>query len=128
MITFDKVEEALPEARGIAFDTCHKIYVLMDDTQFNLMKTYEYEKLISADDMSADDMLETIKAWFEESCMLRFVSGVETVEGDANNGFFELIAQGESDEDECADCGMGEYDCSCYDEDEDDEEDEEETN
>jgi len=28
-----KVEVAVEMAKGIAFDTCHKIYVLMDDGQ-----------------------------------------------------------------------------------------------
>jgi hypothetical protein len=123
MITFDKVEEALQTARGIGFDNCHKIYVLMDNHQMDLMKEYGYETLVSADEMSADEMLVTVKAWFEDSCGLRFVSAVETVAGDANEGFTSLIAQGESDEEVCAWCGQDESDCSC-DEDESDEEDE----
>lgn len=100
MISFDEVEEFLPEARGIAFDGCHKIYVLMDDAQMEKMKGYGYEKLVSADMLTDDELLVTIKEWYAESCMLRFVSAVETVEGDANEGFTDLIAQGESDDDD----------------------------
>jgi len=125
MITFDKVEDAIHDARGIAFDTCHKIYVLMDDHQMDLMKQYGYEALISADEMSADEMLTTVKKWFDDSCALRFVSAVRTIDGDANDGFMSLIAQGESDEDECEDCGQYESECSCYDDEYEDEEDEE---
>ena len=126
MITFEKVEESLKNARGIAFDNCHKIYVLMDDEQMVEMREYDYDPLISADDMAADEMLATIKKWFDESCALRFVSAVRTVKGNPNEGFTTLIAQGESDEDEseCEDCGMGDYNCVCFDEDESDDDDE----
>jgi len=122
MANFDKVEEVIHEARGIAFDTCHKIYVLMDEEQMALMRTYEYDPLISADEMSADEMLETIKRWFDESCGLRFVSAVSTHPTDPNLGFRDLIAQGEFDE--CEDCGEAGCAGVCNDyEDEDEDED-----
>jgi len=38
-----KVEVAVEMAKGIAFDTCHKIYVLMDDGQMAQMKEYGYD-------------------------------------------------------------------------------------
>ena len=122
MANYDKVEEVIGDARGIAFDTCHKIYVLMDDEQVALMRTYEYDPLITADEMSPDQMLETVKGWYEESCGLRFISAVSTHPTDPNLGFTDLIAQGEGDE-PCEDCG---YDgcsgaCNDYDEPEDDE-------
>jgi hypothetical protein len=103
MANFDKVEEVIGEARGIAWDTCHKIYVLMDDEQMALMATYGYDPLISADEMSADKMLETIKEWFDESCGLRFVDAVHTNPKDPNEGFITLI--GQFDDEECEDCG-----------------------
>jgi hypothetical protein len=134
MANFDKVEEVIGEARGIAWDTCHKIYVLMDDEQMALMKTYGYDPLISADEMSADEMLETLKKWFDESCGLRFINAVRTNPDDPNEGFTDLIGQFEN-EDECEECGaeLGNYDkvwyeggyyclgCQPEDEDEDDE-------
>ena len=123
MANFDKVEEVIHEARGIAFDTCHKIYVLMDDEQMALMKTYEYDPLISADEMSADKMLETIKKWYDESCGLRFISAVHTHPEDPNKGFIDLISQFEDEE--CDDCGESGCAGVCNDyEDEEDEEDE----
>lgn len=125
MATFEKVEEVLGDARGIAWDTCHKIYVLMDDEQMSLMETYGYDPLISADDTTPAEMLETIKGWYEESCGLRFVDAVATNHENPNAGFTTLIGQFE-DEDECEDCG--ELGCAgvCNDyEDEDDYEDEE---
>lgn len=111
MIDWDLVEERISEAKGIAFDTCHKIYVLMDDAQMAQMKEYEYDPLISADEMSAEEMLSTVKHWYAESCMLRFVEAVSTTpEGiDPNEGFEVLIEQGARETDECYECG--EEDC-----------------
>jgi hypothetical protein len=95
-----KVEVAVEMARGIAFDTCHKIYVLMDDGQMAQMKEYGYDPLLSADDFTPNEMLETIRVWYAQSCMLRFVSGVRTVAGDPNEGFIDLIPQCSDDDDE----------------------------
>lgn len=129
MIDFTEVEMWLPEAKGVAWDTCHKIYLLMDDQQVEAMRGYGYgdendpDSLITKEQMNADQMLTTIKKWFDESCFLRFVEAVESVpEGqDPNLGFTTLIAQGEADE--CEDCGERGCKgvCADYDEPEDEE-------
>ena len=124
MANFDKVEEVIGEARGIAWDTCHKIYVLMDDEQMALMKTYGYDPLISADEMSADEMLATVKDWFEQSCGLRFVDSVRTNHDDPNLGFVTLIGQFE--EEDCEDCGESGCAGVCNDFDYEDDEEEDE--
>jgi hypothetical protein len=93
-----KVEVAVEMARGIAFDECHKIYVLMDDEQVEQMRGYGYDPLITSDEMKPSEMLATIKRWFTDSCGLRFVSGVRSVAGDPNDGFISLIPQGFSGE------------------------------
>jgi len=111
MPDFYDVSVAIAEARGIAFDTCHKIYVLMDDKQVEKMREYGYgdendpDSLITKDQMNSQAMLNTVKKWYENSCNLRFVQAVETVpEGkDPNEGFTDLIEQGH--EDNCDDCG-----------------------
>ena len=95
-----KVEVAVELAKGIAFDTCHKIYVLMDDDQMALMKGYGYDPLIAADTTTPEQMLTTIRKWYNDSCGLRFVSGVRSVDGDPNEGFIDLIPQGLDDDDE----------------------------
>lgn len=92
-----KVEVAAEMAKGIAFDTCHKIYVLMDDAQMAQMKEYGYDPLISSDDLTPKEMLSTLKDWYSQSCMLRFISAVRTVDGDPNDGFIDLIPQGADD-------------------------------
>ena len=91
---WDKVESALGGAKGIAFDTCHKIYVLMDDEQMAQMKEYGYDPLISAEDSTPDEMLSTLMEWFENSCGLRFIHAVSTNHEDPNAGFVDLIPQG----------------------------------
>lgn len=95
-----KVEVAVEMAKGIAFDECHKIYVLMDDAQMEQMKEYGYDPLLSSDDLTPAEMLETIRKWYAESCMLRFVDAVRTVQGDPNEGFLTLIPQCADSEDE----------------------------
>jgi hypothetical protein len=92
------VESALCDARGIAFDGCHKIYILMDEDQMDKMRGYGYDPLISASDMNEYDMFELVQEWYEESCGLRFVHAVHTVDGDPNEGFLNLIPQGFDDE------------------------------
>jgi hypothetical protein len=101
MIDFFETEMALKDAKGIAFDGCHKIYVLMDNEQVAKMTTYGYgddegSYLLTADKMSKAEMLETLEGWFAESCSLRFIHGVSSVpEGtDPNEGFTSLIEQG----------------------------------
>jgi hypothetical protein len=110
MIDFTDVEIILPHAKGIAFDGCHKIYVLMDKEQVEKMRGYGYgddegSYLLTADKMSKREIADTIENWFAESCSLRFVQAVSSVpEGtDPNEGFSTLIEQGadwRDDEDE----------------------------
>lgn len=99
---WDDVEQALLDgAKGIAFDNCHKIYVLMDDEQMDQMKEYEYDPLISAEGHTTDELLSTLMEWYENSCMLRFIQSVRTNHVDPNAGFGDLIPQGaEWDEDD----------------------------
>ena len=117
MINWDNVYDKMEDAKAIAFDTCHKIYVLMDDEQIAKMREYGYDPLYTKDEMSAGEMYETIKHWYAESCGLKFVEAVSTVEGDPNDGFETLIGQGESETDECYECGFESCDGECLDED-----------
>ena len=99
MIDFTDVEIVLPHAKGIAFDGCHKIYVLMDNEQVEKMTGYGYgddegSYLLTADKMSKAEMLDTLERWFADSCGLRFINAVSTVDGDPNEGFTDLIPQG----------------------------------
>jgi hypothetical protein len=94
----DLIREKLGEAKAIAWDTCHKIYILMDSEQVELMRGYGYDPLITADQMSADEMFEVVEDWYESSCSLRFIEAVSTNDIDPNAGFETLSPQFEDQE------------------------------
>jgi hypothetical protein len=115
-----KIEEYTSIARGIAWDTCHKIYILLDDEQMRLMKDYGYDPLISHWEMNSADMAAKVMEWYEDSCGLRFVSAVETNREDPNDGFITIIGQFADEEETCRQCGaededVDEYEGMCYD-------------
>jgi hypothetical protein len=96
---WDDVEQVLLDgAKGIAFDGCHKIYVLMDDEQMAEMREFGYDPLIPAEGHTPEELLETIRDWYEDSCSLRFVQAVHTNHEDPNAGFVSLIEQGADDD------------------------------
>ncbi len=99
MNNLELIKERVSEAKAIAWDTCHKIYVLMDDEQVNVMRGYGYDPLITKEEMTTDEMVKTLEDWFRESCALRFIEAVSTNHENPNAGFESLIDQGE-DEDE----------------------------
>jgi hypothetical protein len=127
MLDWDLVSDRIDEAKAIAWDTCHKIYLLMDDAQVEKMREYEYDPLITYNEMTNSEMFDTVKKWYEESCGLRFIEAVSTMpEGeDANLGFETLVGQFEDEE--CEDCGEEGCQgvCNDYDDEEDEDEDEE---
>lgn len=72
----DKLKDYTPYCDSIAWDGCHKIYILMDSDQTDKMKGYGYTYLITR--KSGADLDGTIEAWYRESCPLRFVQVVAT--------------------------------------------------
>ena len=94
------LNDFMQNAKGIAWDTCHKIYVLMDDAQVEKMRGYEYDPLITSDELDGDQMADKVMEWYRQSCGLRFIEAVETNLADPNDGFFSLIPQGADWEDE----------------------------
>lgn len=97
MNTTDTIHDVLADAKALAWDGCHKIYVLMDDEQVTLMQGYGYgsgpgeSELVLVTD--PDAALDTLREWWDASCGLRFINTVRTVKGDPNKGFGDLIAQ-----------------------------------
>jgi hypothetical protein len=124
---WSEVEAELSEAKGISFDGCHKIYILMDDQQVKQSAEWGYGKDGSflVTDLDADEMLALIKIWYNDSCGLKFVQSVTTVDGLTPESVFDsIIPQGYEDEfcDLCGEIGA-DYDGTCDDcrEDEQDE-------
>jgi len=126
MIDWDEVGYAVEDAKGIAFDTCHKIYVLMDEEQVEQMREYEYDLIITSEEQTPSQMLDTLREWFEKSCPLKFIQAVETNHADPNAGFTTLVEQGAKDYEECEDCDDPTCRGVCFDYDEEDEDEEEE--
>lgn len=93
------LKDALRTAKGIAWDGCHKIYVLMDETEYQLTKSYGYDqgdsrlKRVTNTPAGIQTAYETVKSWFDDSCGLRFINAVKTVHGDPNKGFSNIVAQ-----------------------------------
>lgn len=84
------VEDYLNDCKGIAFDTCHKIYILMDDEQMALTAGYGYDPLIYANTTTPDEMLNILIDWYDSSCPLRFIDAVSSTDG-----FLSVVEQGE---------------------------------
>mgnify|MGYP000739741159 CR=1 FL=1 len=95
---FELVQERVVDAKAIAWDSCHKIYLLMDDEQVELMRQYGYEYLITKDEATSEQMFETLNEWFEDSCDLRFIDAVTTNKDNPNAGFETLIGQFDFDD------------------------------
>ena len=94
----DLVYDRVGSAKGIAWDTCHKIYILMDSEQVDLMKGYGYDPLITTDQMSADEMFLLVEDWYDSSCSLRFIDAVSTNHINPNAGFETLVSQFDEEE------------------------------
>jgi hypothetical protein len=94
----DLIYDRVNDCKGIAWDTCHKIYILMDSEQVELMREYGYDPLITADQMSADEMFGLVQEWYEDSCSLRFIDAVSTNHINPNAGFETLSPQFEDQE------------------------------
>ena len=99
-MSFDLVRERIPEAKAIAWDTCHKIYLLLDDEQVEVMRGYGYDPLITSEEATPDEMMRILEAWYDDSCSLRFINAVRTNHENPNAGFEQLIEQFEGQEDE----------------------------
>jgi hypothetical protein len=100
MINADLIKGRISEAEAIAWDNCHKIYILMDSEQVELMRGYGYDPIITNEEMNPDDMLDEVKKWYEGSCSLRFIQAVSTNDMNPNLGFESLVSQFEDYEQE----------------------------
>ena len=85
-----KLRETVANADSIAWDTCHKIYVAMDERTTDSFEEMGYDGMRG----TPEEMLNTVLAWYRHSCGLRFVSSVSNVDE-----FATLVAQGGSDND-----------------------------
>ena len=96
--TLDIIMSHLAVAKAIAWDTCHKLYILMDDEQVNTMRGYGYgdeydpDSLITSSQMTTDQLFNTLLEWLAASCNLRFIQAVSTA--DYSQRFVDIVRQG----------------------------------
>jgi hypothetical protein len=93
---FSKVRDHINDAHLIAWDGCHKIYLALDEVEADWLRE-NYEHIVEE---SPEFMLVMLGEWWDESCPLRFISGVRHNEADPNAGFVTLIEQFEDSDDE----------------------------
>lgn len=94
MTDFAPVAAALDEARLVAWDGCHKLYVAMDNSSADWFRDWPNNGYAHIVQSTPTVMLAAIKQWWAESCELRFVQAVRW-----NADEFEtLIEQFEDDD------------------------------
>lgn len=93
--TNERLEAVLRDATGIAWDGCHKVYILLGEEQFQRQQSYGYGdggsiliRLEGEEDRK--EALGTIRGWYDESCSLRFIS---IVTGEDHDGYSSVLAQ-----------------------------------
>jgi hypothetical protein len=100
------VREYTTEAKAIAWDTCHKIYILMDEEQVALQRSYGYgdendpDSLITSEQLEPAEMATVAMTWYKNSCGLRFISAVYSDSRIGHEGFVDVVAQFEGNEDD----------------------------
>ena len=63
-------------AKEIGWDASHKIYVVMEDDQVQLMRDYGYQAIFTSEEMTPKQMSTTITKWFAESSERRSIEAV----------------------------------------------------
>lgn len=103
---WEAVKDALRVGKAIAFDGCHKIYILMDDEEVAQKKSYGYGQdddgsvlLAIEPDQPMEAYFALVYDWFEDSCGLRFIYAVSTNKANPNDGYTTLIGQFDDEDD-----------------------------
>lgn len=86
---FKLVKETIKDAKLVAFDGCHKIYVAMDDISADKLEENGYIVIKG----SVTKMFKAVQDWYKNSCGLKFVTSVSHNEIDPNLGYLDLIPQ-----------------------------------
>jgi len=83
------VEEAVSNGVLVAWDGCHKMYVVMDEHSARWFR-HEYRNTACS---TAEDMMNTLHDWWDESCELRFITSVGNIDREGEY-YDDLIPQG----------------------------------
>jgi hypothetical protein len=85
-----KVAKATDNASLVAWDTCHKIYIAMDDKE----ASWYVENKFTTFSGSPDEMLDHVCQWYEQSCGLEFIDATSWDDQHSNTRFVSVIPQG----------------------------------
>lgn len=83
------VADFIDEAVLVAWDGCHKIYLALDEAEATWFADHYGETVRDKPDV----MMAYVIRWWEDSCGLRFVSGVRSNPEDPNAGFVDIVPQ-----------------------------------
>jgi len=83
----EPVADFIDEAVLVAWDGYHKIYLALDEDEATFFAEH-YEQTVRD---KPDVMMATVIRWWEDSCGLRFVSGVRHNPVEPNAGFVDIV-------------------------------------
>ena len=97
----ERVTAAIMDCEGVAFDGCHKVFILMDEAQVEKMRSIGYgdktdiekgdSRLVWAEDTPRSEMFMLVKDWYRQSCELKFIQSIKS-DGDQEE-FGNVISQ-----------------------------------
>jgi hypothetical protein len=89
-----KVRDAMSVSVGVAYDDCHKVYILGDWQQVDKMREFGYETLVTTDDCNREELVIKTLEFFHDSCGLRFITHlVTTPEGELFNSIIDQFEE-----------------------------------
>jgi len=86
-----ELHEYINGAHSIAWDTCHKIYILMDEKQTQDVEGYGYKAIIKAEYSTPSIMYSTVLNWYKKSCGLEMVDACTTNGEDTD--WYTIVSQ-----------------------------------
>ena len=96
----ERLRVALHGAHGIAFDGCHKVYILDTRELYEQMDGYQYREEVTPGEV--DTALATLNEWMRQSvddvdCAMGFVQLIADVNryDDPNQAYLTIVGQGE---------------------------------
>ena len=94
VIDLSPVQARVATCKAIAWDTCHKIYVIMDDKEVSKMIELGYEgDMLKASEHTPEILMNSILDWYANACDLVFITAVSSNPIDDNSGFEALVEQ-----------------------------------
>jgi hypothetical protein len=84
------VGEFTDQAKAVAFDGCHKIYIALDMNEAAWYHTHGYDTYVG----EPEQMLEWVCARYEESCGLEYIDATSWDIERGGSDFIRVIPQG----------------------------------